>query len=128
MSQKEISDYSVTTSGSHANAIYLLQQKENQLLQRVDGIGMGSPNVCIVDNFFLVHLETLIFKDQMPCHPKLYVRYINYVFAVFDDLNACLSLLNILNNQYDNIKFTIKKSTTTLQFINVEIKITKNTV
>ena len=42
-------------------------------------------------NFLGGHLETLIFKDQMSCHPKLYVRYIDDVFAVFDDLNACSS-------------------------------------
>ena len=26
-------------------------------------------------DFFLGHLETSIFKDQMPCHANLYVRY-----------------------------------------------------
>ena len=49
-------------------------------------IGMGSPLGCTMANFFLGHLETLIFKDQMPFHPKLYVRYIDDVFAVFDML------------------------------------------
>ena len=64
----------------------------------------------------------------MSCHPKLYVRYIDDVFAVFDDVNACLSFLNILNSQHDNIKFTIEKSTNTLQFLDVDIKISENTV
>ena len=64
----------------------------------------------------------------MSCHPKLYVRYIDDVFAVFDDVNACSSFLNILNSQHDNIKFTIEKSTNTLQFLDVDIKISENTV
>ena len=59
---------------------------------------------------------------------KLYVRYIDDVFAVFDDVNACSSFLNILNSQHDNIKFTIEKSTNTLQFLDVDIKISENTV
>ena len=101
---------------------------KDELYKQVDGIGMGSPLGCTMANFFLGHLETLIFKDQMSCHPKLYVRYIDDVFAVFDDVNACSSFLNILNSQHDNIKFTIEKSTNTLQFLDVDIKISENTV
>ena len=101
---------------------------KDELDKQVDGIGMGSPLGCTMANFFLGHLETLIFKDQMSCHPKLYVRYIDDVFAVFDDVNACSSFLNILNSQHDNIKFTIKKFTNTLQFLDVDIKISENTV
>ena len=101
---------------------------KDELYKQVDGNGMGSPLGCTMANFFLGHLETLIFKDQMSCHPKLYVRYIDDVFAVFDDVNACLSFLNILSSQHDNIKFTIEKSTNTLQFLDVDIKISENTV
>ena len=64
----------------------------------------------------------------MSCDPKLNVRYIDDVFAVFDDVNACSSFLNILNSQHDNIKFIIEKSTNTLQFLDVDIKISENTV
>ena len=64
----------------------------------------------------------------MSCHSKLYVRYINDVFAVFDYVNACSSFVNILNSQHDNIKFTIEKSTNTLQFLDVDIKISEITV
>ena len=66
----------------------------------------------------------------MSCHPKLYFRYIDDVFTVFDDVNACSSLLNILNSQHDNIKFTtgIEKFTNTLQFLGVDIKLSENTV
>ena len=89
---------------------------------------MGSPLCCTMANFFLGHLETLIFKDQMPYHPKLYVRYIDDEFAVFDEVNACLSYLNILNRKHDNIKFTIEKFTHTLQVLDVDIKISNNAV
>ena len=38
------------------------------------GDDIGSPLGCFMANFFLGHIETLIFKDQMSCHPKLYAR------------------------------------------------------
>ena len=98
------------------------------MYKQVVGIGMGSPLCCTMANFFLGHLETLIFKDQMSCRPKLYVRYIHDVFAVFDDVNACSSFVNILNSQHDNIKLTIEKSTNTLQFLDVGIIISENNV
>ena len=59
----------------------------------------------------------------MSNHPKLYLRYIDDCFAVFDDDNACTSFLNTLNKQHLNIKFTIEKLTKTLQFLDVDIKI-----
>ena len=101
---------------------------KDELYKQVDGIALGSPLDCTMANFILGHLETLIFKDLMSYNPKLYVRYIANVFAVFDNVNTCLSFLNILNSQYDNIKFTIKKCTNTLQFLDVGIKISENTV
>ena len=64
----------------------------------------------------------------MSCRLKLYVRCIDDVFAVFDDANACPSFLNILNSQQGNIKFTNKKSTKALQFLDVDSKTSENNV
>ena len=101
---------------------------KDELYKLVDSIVKGSPLGCTIANFSLEHLETLTFKDRMPSHPKLYVRYINDVFAVFDDVNSRSPFLNILISQHDNIKFTIEKSTSTLQFLDVVIKICENIV
>ena len=101
---------------------------KDELCKQVDGIHMEFPLGCTMANFFLGHLETIIFKVQMSCHPKLYVRCIDDAFAVSDDVNTCSSFLNILNSQHDNTKFTIEKSTNTLQFLEVDIKVNKNTV
>ena len=60
--------------------MFLLKNKPKK---QVDGIGMGSPLACTMASFFMEHLETLIFKDQMPSHPKLYVRKIDDVFGFF---------------------------------------------
>ena len=38
---------------------------KDELFKQVDGIGMGSPLGRTMANFFLGHLETLNFKDQI---------------------------------------------------------------
>ena len=40
----------------------------------------------------------------------MYLRYVDDVFAVFDDDKKCDSFLNILNTQHKNLQFTVEKS------------------
>ena len=49
-------------------------------------------------------------KKQTPDHLKMYVIYMGDIFAVFDNDNACMSFLEVLNNQHKNISYTIEKS------------------
>ena len=83
------------------------------LYKQIDGVAMGSPLGCTLANFFLGLLETVIFKQPFSTHPKMYLPYVDNVFAVFDDDKKCDSFLNILNIQYKNLQFTIKKSANT---------------
>ena len=76
-------------------------------------------------NFFLGHLETAIFKQPSSTHPKMYLRYVDDVFAVFDDHKKCDSFLNILNTQHKNLEFTVEKSANTLQLKHVVAKVDK---
>ena len=69
---------------------------------------MGSPLGCTMANFCLGHLETLIFKDQISCHPKLYVCCVDDLIAVFDDVYECSSFLNTRNSQHGNINLQLK--------------------
>ena len=85
---------------------------------------MGNPLGPTLANFFLEHLEKTLFenpddKDELP---KLYLRYINDVYAVFQSKSSCSKFLNVLNSQRKNIKFTMEKATSTLNFLDVEIK------
>ena len=57
----------------------------NKLYKQIDGVAMGSPLGCTLANFFLGHLETVIFKQPSSTHPKMYLRYVDDVFAVFDE-------------------------------------------
>ena len=53
----------------------------------------------------------------------MYVRYIDDIFAVFNNDNACMPFLEVLNNQHRNISYTIEKSEYTLQFLGVVVQI-----
>ena len=65
---------------------------------------------CTLENFFLGHLETVIFKQPSSTHLKMYfVNYVYDVLAVFDD-DKCDSFLNVLNTEHKNLQFTEKKS------------------
>ena len=61
-------------------------------------------------------------KDNA-CFPKLYLRYVDDVFAVFHDNTSHLLFLDSLNLLHPNLKFTIEISTETLPFLDVELKI-----
>ena len=98
----------------------------NRLYKQIDGVTMGSPLGPTLANFFLRHLEEKIFAQNSSAAPKLYLRYIDDVNAIFDNNNSCTSFLSILNSQHKDIKFTVEKATETLSFLDVEINITDN--
>ena len=50
-------------------------------------------------NFFLGHMKTKMLKKQTPDHPKMYFGYMINIFGVFDNDNACMSFLEVLNNE-----------------------------
>ena len=83
----------------------------------------------------LVALRLISFWDNLKLSKikcllilKSYVRYTADESAVFNEVNSSSTFSNVLNSQHDNIKFTIEKSTNTLQFLDVDIKISENTV
>ena len=86
---------------------------------------MGCPLAPTMANFLSRHMEIKMLKKQTPDQPQMHVRYIN-IFAGFDSDNACLSFLEILNNQHTNISRTIEKSKNTLQFLDMVIQINHN--
>ena len=47
----------------------------------------------------------------------------NDIFEVFDNDNAYMSFMEVLNNQHQNILCTIEKSKSTLQFLDVIVQI-----
>ena len=92
--------------------MFLYNRKLNQQL---DGVAMECPLAPTMANFLLRHFETIMLRKQTPDHPKIYMRYTDDIFAVFenDNDNACMSFLEVLNNQHKNISYTIEKSKNT---------------
>ena len=99
---------------------------KDELYQQINGVTMGSPLGPTLANFFMANLETKLINKLQTSKPKLYLRYVNDIFAIFDNQEACSSFFRQLNAQHPDIKFTVEQSTTTLSFLDVEIKVTDN--
>ena len=77
----------------------------DKLYKQIDGVTMGSPLGPTLANFFLGCLEEKIFKHNCNVVPKLYLRYIDDSYALFDNKKDCFKFLDILNSQHNDIKF-----------------------
>ena len=71
---------------------------------------MGSPLGPSLANFFLVHLEEYKFSNVQNINFKLYVRYVDDIYAIFDEDVHFQSFCNHINNQHPKIKFTVEES------------------
>ena len=72
---------------------------KDRLYKQIEGVTMGSPLGPTISNFFLGHLEEKIFDDKSICLPKLYLRYIDDIFAISDNDNDCNEFLKVLNRR-----------------------------
>ena len=57
---------------------------------QIDGVAMGSPLGPTLANFFLAHIESKIFAEHKNYYPKLYCRYVDDIFAIFDKQDAII--------------------------------------
>ena len=96
---------------------------KDKLYQQHDGVSMGSPLAPTLANFFLAHIENKLLGKQLDFHPKLYSRYVDDIFAVFDNSDHCTKFLDLLNSQHNNIKFTVELPSDTIPFLDVEIRL-----
>ena len=88
----------------------------------------GSPLGPSLANFFLGHIEeTSLFQDNSNC-PKLYIRYVDDILAVFPEGTTYQPFFQRLNNQHKNLKFTIEEAEGHFPFLDVEICINGETV
>ena len=94
---------------------------KDKLSQQHDGVRMGFLLVPTMANFFLTSLENKLLQTQSEFHLKLYLRYVDDIFAVFDKVEKCFKFLDLLNTQHKNIKFTMKHSLQTISLLDVEI-------
>ena len=78
------------------------------------------PTIAIL---FLAHLKTGLLRNKSKSSPALYLRYVDDIFAIFEDEQNCSEFLNLLNEQHSNITFTVEKSINSLPFLDTEITI-----
>ena len=98
--------------------------------KQVDGLAMGGPLGPSLANFFLAHLEKTKMFNNCPytMHPKLYLRYIDDVFAVFDSKQQHDDFFSYINCLHSNLEFTVELATHSLPFLDVDVAISNDNV
>ena len=84
---------------------------------------MGSTLGPTLANFFLANLENKLLNKTDDFYPKIYLQYVDDVFAIFDDNLLITKFLNLLNKQHSNMQFTMEKSMQVLPFLDVHVQI-----
>ena len=70
---------------------------------------MGSPLAPVLANLFMGHHEKMWLEQYKGDKPLFYQRYVDDIFAVFNNENDADQFLLYLNSKHSNIKFTIEK-------------------
>ena len=74
-------------------------------------------------NFFLGHIEKTMF-DGIAFAPKFYCRYVDDIFAVFENEEQKQAFFNHLNNLHQNLKFTVEDAVNNiLPFLDVKVEL-----
>ena len=58
---------------------------KDKLHQQIDGVSMGSSLGPTIANFFLAETETRLLQQQLNSAPKVYFRYVDDIFAIFNN-------------------------------------------
>ena len=97
---------------------------KGKYFKQLDGVAMGSPLGPSLANFFLGHLETHIIQNSV-YFPKFYCRYVDDIFAVFNNDTDINSFFDFINDIHPNMKFTKDEALNdcSFPFLNVEVKI-----
>ena len=93
------------------------------IYDQVDGVAMGSPLGPVLANVFMgFHENNWILNYSNDKKPLYYARYVDDIFCLFHDEKDSEMFLNYLNDQHNNIKFTIEKETEgRLSFLDTKI-------
>ena len=92
------------------------------MYDQVDGIAMGSPLAPTLANLFMGYNEANWLSEYTGARPYVYKRYVDDIFAVFENLNDASLFLNYLNSRHPNIKFTKEENKNgVLPFLDISI-------
>ena len=98
--------------------------------EQIDGVAMGSPLAPTLANMFLADIECRLpmNKQNSPQNfPKLYLRYVDDTFCLFECKSHYKQFLDTLNSLHPNLNFTVEVASNTMPFLNVCVKIQEDT-
>jgi hypothetical protein len=91
--------------------------------EQVDGVAMGSPLGPLFANVFMSDFENKLMKQLKNLGVKTWLRYVDDIFATLENKEDAEKILEFLNNQHGNIKFTIEHETDGKQpFLDTEVE------
>ena len=96
---------------------------KDTLYKQIDGVTIGCSLGPTLANFFMAHMENQLLCNDLEASPKLYLRYVDNIFTIFDNNQSCTKFLEKFNTLHPNIKFTLEQAKNTIPFVDVEIKI-----
>jgi len=82
-------------------------QFKDTIYNQEEGTPMGDPISCFIANLFMSKFETNA-KKVMRYFPRVWIRYIDDIFAIFDRDENIQQFVNELNSFYPSIKFTVE--------------------
>ena len=94
--------------------------------EQIDGVAMGSPLAPTLANMFLADIECRLpmNKQNSPQNfPKLYLRYVDDTFCLFECKSHYKQFLDTLNSLHPNLNFTVEVASNTMPFLDVCVKI-----
>ena len=89
-----------------------LFQFNGQRYEQTDGVAMGSPLGPLLANVFMGSIKkTLVLEEKMPL---FYKRYVDDTIPIMPDTASAATFLQVLNNCYSSVKFTMEKESNSL--------------
>ena len=99
---------------------------DNIMYRQVNGCGMGNVLSSILSDIYVGYHEKQIFSEEADYLPKIYKRYVDDTFSLFDNEESSEKFLNRLN-QIPSLEFTIEKEENgKLPFLDVLIEKSNN--
>ena len=97
-------------------------QFQNKFFEQTEGTAMGNPLSPFLAEIFMSKFEINI-KNTINNFPKIWVRYVDDIFAIVDETFDIDFFLQQINSQYSSIKFTYEKEVDgKLPFLDLLIK------
>lgn len=100
-----------------------------EVYKQIDGLSMGSPLAPILANWFVAKIEKELLDGSTVKGLKFYRRYVDDIFAVFENEHDRDVFYRRLNCAHDNLQFTMEKTkatTKSLPFLDIDISIKSN--